>query len=285
MKKICFLLVFALLLGSLTGCGLLRLKPEATEKPAVETDAPATEPTAVSEPELTPDALPDFTVQTVNGEPFTLSDALKTHALVVINLFATWCPPCRMEFPYLEEAWEQQKDSVSVIALSIEPEDTDEDLRSYAEELGLHFPVGHEDGTDLSRFVTEGIPTTLLVDRTGKVVWVECGAKTSTQAFLDLFDGYTGEDYDPSLLTYTVGAYDVDTYEYVAGVVVNFCTDTACTPVVTTADGAVTFTGPRAAYHVQVVKIPDGWELFGDAEFDAVEYGGAFWIPLWEVGG
>lgn len=190
MKQLCMLLIFALLLGCLAGCASVRtdVLPSETapsaptendpkETEALETDAPA-------------EVLPDFTAQTVDGEPFTLSDALRSHDLVLINLFATWCPPCKMEFPYLEEAWEQSKDRVSVIALSIEPEDTDEMLRDYADEMGLTFPVGHEDGTDLLRFVTVGIPTTLLVDRDGRVLAVEIGAKTSTQDFLDLFDTY-----------------------------------------------------------------------------------------------
>ena len=283
MKRICIFLTLTLLLSCLSGCGsvLSDLLPKETAASPVETDAPVI---ATDAPALAADALPDFTVNTVNGEPFTLSDALQSHEIVLINLFATWCPPCKMEFPYLEEAWEQSKDRVSVIALSVEPTDTEDALRDYADELGLTFPVGREDGADLSRFVTEGIPTTLIVDRTGRVAAVEIGAKSSTQDFLDLFDNYSGADYDPNLCTYTVGAYDVSTYEFVAGVVVNFCTDTTCTPVTTTEDGAAVFTGALAVYHVQVVQVPEGWELTGDAEFYSEAYGQTFWIPLREAG-
>lgn len=293
MKRLCILTAAALLLGCLSGCAVLskidsaRGKEPAAKPATLAPNVPAgTEPPATESdaPGLSADALPDFTVDTVTGGTFHLYDEVKTHDLVLINLFATWCGPCRMEFPYLEEAWEQERDRVSVIALSVEPTDTADALRDFAEDLGLNFPVAREDGTDLSRFVTEGIPTTLIVDRTGRVAAVEVGAKTSTEAFLDLFDDYTGVGYDAGVCTYTVGAYDVATYEFVAGVVVNFCTDTVCTPVVTAGDDPVDFTGAPAKYHVQIVSVPEGWEAVGETDFYTETYGQTFWIPLQRIG-
>lgn len=295
MKQLCMLLALALLLGCLAGCGSAPAEdvPEKTEAPsgeteapadetdapAIETDGPEDDPTA---PTLAEDALPDFAVTTISGDTYHLYDEVKTHELVLINLFATWCGPCKMEFPYLEEAWEQEQDRVSVIALSIEPTDTLDVLRDFANEYGLQFPVAREDGTDLGRFVTEGIPTTLVVDRTGRVAAVEVGAKSSTQDFLDLFDNYSGADYDPNLCIYTVYVYG--STGLVGGAVVNFCTDTTCTPVVSTDDGPVYFTGAPAVYHVQVVQVPEGWELAGDADFYTEAYGQTFYIPLLAVG-
>lgn len=51
--------------------------------------------------------MPDFTVSTLDGGTFTLSDALKEKDAVLVNFWATWCGPCAFEFPYLEEAYEQ----------------------------------------------------------------------------------------------------------------------------------------------------------------------------------
>ena len=84
-------------------------------------------------------ALDDFTVPLTDGTEFILSEALKTHELVLINLWATWCPPCRAEFPFLEEAWGQYKDKVCVVALSVEAKDTMDVISKFAEQYGLTF--------------------------------------------------------------------------------------------------------------------------------------------------
>ncbi len=140
--------------------------------------------------------MPDFTVQTIDGGSFTLSEALKDRDMVLINLWATWCPPCEMEFPYLEEAYEQYSDRVAVIALSIEPDDTAEVLRDYVGEHGMTFPVGSDSETGLAAmFVKEGIPTSVAVDRFGNVAFVEAGAQSSTAAFTALFDHFLDDDY------------------------------------------------------------------------------------------
>ena len=55
----------------------------------------------------------------------------------------------------------------------------------------------------------------------------------------------------------------------VAGVMINFCTDTACSPVLSGEDGNAVFTGAPEEYHVQVVRVPEGWELLGETEWTA----------------
>ncbi|MBQ6528526.1 MAG: TlpA family protein disulfide reductase [Clostridia bacterium] len=142
--------------------------------------------------------MPDFTVETLSGS-FSLSETLSEKKMVLINFFTSWCPPCRMEFPYMQEAYEQYADSVAVIALSIEENDSDEVLRSYAEELGLTFPVGSDSKTHLSSlFSVQSIPTTVIVDRFGQIVLVEVGAKSSVDDFLHLFDYMTSAFYTES---------------------------------------------------------------------------------------
>ena len=155
MKRIAFLLALLLALSCLAGCGGQQTQPETDGTPETETpEIPATadpepaaepepEPTAEPEPEITEEPAPtpdpntepvlleDFTVRCCDGTDFTLSKALEDHELVLINLWATWCGPCRREFPFLQEAWSQNSDKVAVIALSVEPDDTDEVLRDF----------------------------------------------------------------------------------------------------------------------------------------------------------
>ena len=140
--------------------------------------------------------LADFSVTTITGDVFTLSEALQEKGCVLINLWASWCGPCEMEFPYLEEAWEQYQDRVAVIALSVEPEDSDEVLTEYAEGHGLTFPIANEGELTLGDdFAYEGIPTTLIVDRFGCVAFREVGSQSSAGAFTRVFDYFLSEDY------------------------------------------------------------------------------------------
>lgn len=282
MKAVSLLLALLLVLTCMAGCGSLPRAADATQATVGTAALPAdTEaPADAAEAEI----LPDFTVHTVDGTDFTLSKALEDHALVLVNLFATWCPPCAMEFPYLQEAWTQRADQVAVIALSIEPTDTEEVLRSYAAEKGITFPVGREDGTDLSRFVTSGIPATLLIDRTGRIVALEIGAMQSTQQFLDFFDKFAAASYDPANCTYTIIAYDAAGMP-VAGVAVNFCTERTCTPVLTGEDGCAIFTGEPARYHVQVISVPDGHRLQDVSDFETGPYAQTFWLYVPEAEG
>ncbi len=137
--------------------------------------------------------LPDFTVKTLGGEDFTLSESLKSHDLVLINFWATWCGPCRMEFPFLQEAWQQYADRIDVIALSVEETDTVKKLQRFAAQNGLSFLIGRDENSIFSRMRGNAIPTTLIVDRDGKIVFVDVGAKISTAAFTELFDSLLNE--------------------------------------------------------------------------------------------
>ena len=85
---------------------------------------------------------PDFTVTDTDGNTLTLSEALKDHEAVLINFWATWCGPCRNEFPAINKVYEEYKDRVAFIALSKEPKDTNEIISSFRQENGLTLPMG-----------------------------------------------------------------------------------------------------------------------------------------------
>ena len=163
---------------------------------------------AVAEEALTGhlgETLPDFSVTTIDGGTFTLSEALKEKDLVMINLWATWCGPCEMEFPYMEEAYEQYKDKVEIIALSVEPEDSDEVLTAYAQAHGMTFPIANGVETGLGGiYATQGIPTTMVIDRFGAVAFIEVGSQTDVGNFTRVFDFFIGDEYTETKLLYEV---------------------------------------------------------------------------------
>ena len=146
------------------------------------------------------DVLEDFSFTACDGQEYTLSQVLQEKEMVLINLWATWCGPCEMEFPYMEEAYEQYQDEVEIFALSVEPEDDDETLADYADEHGMTFPVGRDEAGLGDIFVTEGIPTSLVIDRFGVICAMEVGSQTDASYFTKLFDTYTDEDYAESVL-------------------------------------------------------------------------------------
>ena len=139
--------------------------------------------------------LPDFTFTDINGVTHTLSETLKEKEMVLINLWATWCGPCKAEFPYLEEAYEQFSDKVEVFALSVEGTDDDEKLTAYAQEHGLTFPISRDEAGIAAGFGLSSVPTSLVVDRFGNVTFLESGSQTTVGAFTRLFGAFVGDDY------------------------------------------------------------------------------------------
>ena len=252
-----------------------------TEAP---TEAPTEEPTEATRPASWSTTtgigkvgmlLPDFSVTTAEGETFTLSESLKDHDLVLINLWATWCGYCKMEFPYLEEAYEEYKDRVEVITLSTEYSDTAEVMLEFAKENNLTFLFAQDEKFRMTRcFNIEGVPTSVLVDRNGQVVWTEVGAMPSTQAFRDVFDEYLPKEETYGEVKYSVVLKDQNG-DPVPGAVVSFCTDEACHPITADENGEAVYEAELGEYHVQVLSLPEGYELDAEsAEFNIGTWSG-----------
>ena len=138
----------------------------------------------------------DFTVTTIDGEEFSLSKALADYEAVYVNLFATWCPPCKMEFPFMQQVYEEYSDRVALIVISIETSDTAEKLRAYREENGLTLPMAPA-GSDWMAMYTQAasIPVSIMIDRFGNLTLRHTGAITDADSFRSMFDAFLGESY------------------------------------------------------------------------------------------
>ena len=139
---------------------------------------------------------PDFTATDTGGNTFTLSEALKDHEAVLVNLWATWCPPCAMEMPFLEEAYRQYGDRVAFIALSTEENDTPELIESYRKYYGLSFPMGRDEGMVLDEYIPGvSIPRTVIIDRFGNAAFLHSGSFVSPGEISRTIEYFLGEGY------------------------------------------------------------------------------------------
>ena len=139
---------------------------------------------------------PDFTVTDIDGNTFTLSEKLKDHEAVLINFWATWCVPCRNEFPEINKVYEEYKDRVAFIALSKEPKDTNEIISSFRQENGLTLPMGRDEGRKLYDYTeTKNIPVTVIVDRFGNAVFFQIGSFRTAGDLRRTIDAFLGDQY------------------------------------------------------------------------------------------
>ena len=219
------------------------------------------------------EVMPDFTVTTIDGEELTLSGMLAEKELVVLNIFTSWCPPCREEFPFFQAMYEALSDRIGLVAVSAEPFDTAQVLDAYRSQLGLTFPIGSVKGTGIDRFLRiEGYPTTLFINRDGVVCFFQVGAFSFEEQLAALIFHLLDPDYDGAPVSF-YGAYVCDQdMEPVPGVYVSYCTDTACELCTSDGNGMILYFGaPGEAYHLQILKTPTGYSFGDEGDFYARE--------------
>ena len=139
---------------------------------------------------------PDFSVTDTEGNTFTLSERLRDHEAALINIWATWCPPCKAEMPFLNEIYQAYGDRVAFIALSYDPDDTMEKIEAYRQDLGLLFPMGRDEDAALFQYLGfQAVPTTAIVDRFGNTVFFRVGSFFSQDQIKRCLEAFLGDGY------------------------------------------------------------------------------------------
>ena len=124
----------------------------------------------------------DFTLTELGGKTWTLKE--QRGKVVVLNFWATWCPPCRKEMPDLETLYQQFKDQGLVI-LAISDEDAGK-VKPFIAQQKVTYPILLDPGRKVNElFQIEGIPKTFVYDRTGKLVAQSIDMRTRRQ-FLEM---------------------------------------------------------------------------------------------------
>jgi peroxiredoxin len=125
-------------------------------------------PIAVGQP------VPAYEARVLDGESVSLADL--RGQVVVLNIWATWCPPCREEMPGLQALQERYADQgLHVIGVSIDGQNAVGAVRSFLESNGITFTILHDADERVTRaFRTMGVPETFLIDREGRLVqrWI-----------------------------------------------------------------------------------------------------------------
>lgn len=117
---------------------------------------------------------PDFELKTLTGESVKLSD-LKGKK-VMLNFWATWCPPCKKEMPEMEQFYNESGDQITILAVNIDPQ---LDVQKFVDENKITFPVllDEEDAVNETYQILT-IPTTYFIDSKGIIQHTFFGSMT-----------------------------------------------------------------------------------------------------------
>jgi thiol-disulfide isomerase/thioredoxin len=111
---------------------------------------------------------PSFAVPSMSGATSQL--AAYRGRVVVMNLWASWCPPCRAEMPDLQRLYQTYK-TQNLIVLGVDQGESAQRVGAFAQSLGIHYPILLDQQQQYGRvYAALGLPTTILVDRSGVVV-------------------------------------------------------------------------------------------------------------------
>ncbi|UTE77284.1 redoxin domain-containing protein [Rossellomorea sp. KS-H15a] len=117
------------------------------------------------------DRAPDFTLTTLDGEEVKLSDYQGKK--VILNFWATWCPPCKAEMPHMEQYYEKnaKKESVEILAVNLTSQDDGEKaVQQFVDGYELTFPILMDEKGDIGdEYRAFTIPTTYMIDTNGLI--------------------------------------------------------------------------------------------------------------------
>lgn len=160
MKKVLFVFMILFLTAGIWGCQKTRESNNAENKPADTTSSVTTT--------RTNDLALDFTLKLTDGKDIKLSD--HKGKIVIIDFWATWCPPCRRGIPDLVEIQKKYQKEVLIIGISLDNE-TKPDVVPFIKKFGINYPVAYGTTEVVEAFGNiEAIPTSFIIDKSGQIV-------------------------------------------------------------------------------------------------------------------
>ena len=121
------------------------------------------------EPASAPQAAPDFTLPDLNGKMVSLKDF--RGKVIILDFWATWCPPCRQEIPLFVDLYSQYKEKgFEIIGIALDQEG-EKVVKPFSQNYNIKYPIliGGEEVSEVYGGI-RGIPTTFVIDRKGNIV-------------------------------------------------------------------------------------------------------------------
>ncbi len=135
-------------------------------------DIAATDPNLPSDDEVAP----TFTLATFDGQPFNLSTHVAEDGRpIILNLWASWCGPCRAEMPAINTAADRHPE-VQFIGVAVK--DDEGDARAFAAEIGITYTLAFDDGTVDGAYPVLGLPATFFINADGTIAKRHFGVVT-----------------------------------------------------------------------------------------------------------
>ncbi len=114
-----------------------------------------------------PHAAAPFSLTLFSGAAWTLSD--QRGKPVLVNFWASWCPPCRQEVPVLQQGWQRHQADVAFIGVDVW--DTDSDAKQFLQRYGATYPNGPDPAGHIAiDYGLTGVPETFFIDRSGQIM-------------------------------------------------------------------------------------------------------------------
>jgi peroxiredoxin len=130
-------------------------------------------------------AAPEYSAQTLDGTAISLTDL--RGRVVLLNIWATWCKPCREEIPALESLHQRHgAEGLDVVGVSIDLSSERPRVEGFARALGATYPLWLDPDDKVSNtFLAIGVPATYLIDRSGTLRWRHMGPITADDTGLN----------------------------------------------------------------------------------------------------
>lgn len=139
------------------------------------------------------ESAPRYAATTLAGD--SASTSALEGKVVLLNVWATWCAPCRAEIPYLQSLYERHRgDGLEIVGVSVDARGQDSAIREFAKEFRMTYPIWRDpDERVQSLYLALGVPASYLIDRAGVLRWrrlgtIHAGDTTLTRALADALE-------------------------------------------------------------------------------------------------